>query len=29
MVTGGFSATWDQDGGFIRVYDGRVLTGVP
>ncbi|CAM4516312.1 MULTISPECIES: PQQ-binding-like beta-propeller repeat protein [Myxococcus] len=29
VVTGGFSATWDQDGGFIRVYDGRVLTGVP
>ncbi|QDE93787.1 hypothetical protein BHS06_35080 [Myxococcus xanthus] len=29
VVTGGFSAIRDQDGGFIRVYDGRVLTGVP
>ena len=26
---GGFSAVTDQDGGFIRMYDGRVLTGVP
>ncbi|WP_225888374.1 NHL repeat-containing protein [Myxococcus xanthus] len=29
VVTGGFSAIRDQDGGFIRVYDARVLTGVP
>ncbi|WAM26390.1 hypothetical protein [Myxococcus sp. NMCA1] len=29
VVTGGFSAIRDQDGGFIRVYDGRVLTGAP
>ncbi|WIG93957.1 PQQ-binding-like beta-propeller repeat protein [Myxococcus sp. SDU36] len=29
VVTGGFGAVTDQGEGYIRVYDGRVLTGVP
>ncbi|WP_426755974.1 hypothetical protein [Myxococcus sp. Y35] len=29
VVIGGFGAITDQGEGYIRVYDGRVLTGVP
>ncbi|NVJ17888.1 PQQ-binding-like beta-propeller repeat protein [Myxococcus sp. AM010] len=29
VVTGGFGAVTDQGEGYIRVYDGRVLTGEP
>ncbi|WP_163784040.1 PQQ-binding-like beta-propeller repeat protein [Myxococcus vastator] len=29
VVTGGFGAVTDQGEGYIRLYDGRVLTGVP